>query len=161
MAVVATSSDPSTPDRRHVIVTDRYFTTVKTCRELMSHNFECVGTLNTLYGGVPKEFLWADGTRVHGAMRFARSGDHTILVQQWQDRGTVAVLSSVHTGVRGGPDETVGKANVYSVKRRVKGRGSDTWSVKDVPVPAAVHCYQSFYGGVDRSDQVCARFCYV
>lgn len=151
MAKAARGTSP----KLHCIVMDRYFTTVKSCRALMGAGFDCLGTINTMYGGIPKRVLWArDARREFGAMRFARSGDDKILLQQWHDRGTVQVVSTRHSGVRGSAAWVAENGDVGSVWRQRKNADGMSWSRVKVPCPDAVVCYQTFMGGVDLADQV-------
>lgn len=149
------ADQPAGADRRYCVFMDRYFTTYASCRKLLDNGFDCVGTLNTLYGGVDSHVLWPKKkARTHGAMRFARSADKRVGVQLWQDRSTMHVLTTMHTLLRGGPEKTRAHTACSVVKRRVKTSDGQGWNVVDVPCPPAIRSYQEFMGGVDKADQI-------
>jgi hypothetical protein len=148
------AAPPRRDGRKHVIIMDRYFTTVKSCVQLLEDGYHCVGTLNTMYGGVPKAVLWTKKKRTHGSMRFARSEDGRILLQQWEDRSTVQILSTMHQGFRGPPSLTGTIADMPKVSRRRRVAAAK-WVTNQVPCPPAVRTYQEFMKGVDLNDQVC------
>ncbi len=75
----------------HIIVTDRYFTSVKLLRALRAAGHHLVGTLKA-GRGVAKELLWARGKRMlRWSAVFRRTFDLSMLLQSWQDRGHVHV----------------------------------------------------------------------
>jgi hypothetical protein len=75
----------------HIIVTDRYFTSVKLLRALRAAGHHLVGTLKA-GRGVAKELLWARGKKMlRWSAVFRRSFDLSMLLQSWQDRGHVHV----------------------------------------------------------------------
>lgn len=151
-----------------VIVTDSFFTSVKTFRALRAAKgakgigFWAVGTVR-VDRGVPRGLTWRSvGRKAHGTARFAVSREGDLLYQQWVDRGLVRVLSTHHRGVGGPPHALADMEGVRKVLRRL-GKGED-FHVVEVPQPPAVAAYSDAYGGVDAHDQVstiaCVRVCH-
>ena len=72
-------------------------------------------------------------------MRWERNG--SLLAQQWQDNKIVTMLYSVDV------------ANEYvTVNRKIKI--SDNWETVELKESMAIHKYNAFMNGVDKSDQI-------
>ena len=153
--LVADLAKRAAPDRPGtVFVMDSYFTRVSTLNELLRCGYEGIGTVKARCG-VPDRILWSkkdNRRRPVGLANFYRSTWTGFLLQQWQDRGKVSVLSSVGSGVRGYPRDYQTLPGVESVSRRRKA--GQAWSLCTVPCPPVVRMYQKFMGGDDLAAQV-------
>ena len=74
-----------------------------------------------------------------GDMRWERNG--SLLDLQWKDNKIVTMLSSIDV------------ANEY-VTVNCKIKISDNWETVEVKQPMAIHKYNVFMNGVDKSDQI-------
>lgn len=135
----------------HTIVMDNYFSSPACFRRLREAGFHAVGTLRA-NSGVPRSLLLKknDARRPVGTAHFLRTTDRQLLVQEWQDRALVRVLSTGHFGVSGLPDRLKTMPGVESVSRKQKDG-----TVREIPCPPALRAYQTGMAGVDHSDQVC------
>lgn len=141
----------------HTVTMDNYFTSCAAFRALRALGMHAVGTLRA-NSDVPRSVLWnkRNAGKAPASARFQRTTDRILLLQEWQDRGLVRVLSTGHVGFNGRPASYSNKPGVVSIIRKdASGREHS------VPCPPAVHHYQHHMGGVDRADQVsctCVRW---
>jgi hypothetical protein len=126
----------------HVVVVDRFYSSVLLCIELLAMNVYVVGTVMTNRLGIGAEIKEKRATRPvsipRGTFNFSRSiAIPNMVAFHWWDRKPVHYLCT-------GAVMTESK-----IKRNVKQVGSIT-----VPCPAAVTDYQRWMGGVDVHDQL-------
>ena len=142
----------------YIVVTDRWFTSMSLLRALVRLGHHLVGTVTPKKSGVPQRLFWSpkSSQRVRASARFARSTHESVLLQQWQDRGMVAVLSDLFVGVRGSPDQLRGNKDCpYTTKRKVCVSAAESaYERREFPVPPATLCFQTWMRGVDRNDQL-------
>ena len=144
----------------HVFVTDSGFTSIKVARAVRAKGCDLVGAVKAQFSGIKKDVLLRKSTVTpHGASVFARHRDGDLLLQSWNDRGPVNILSTYHKGVVGSNDPASYSVSVESVTRRRKDHDTGTWKEVIVPVPPAVRMYQRYMKGVDHSDQVRVHIC--
>ena len=86
--------------------------------------------------------LWSK-KKERGAIRWNR--DKEILALQWVDNKLVTMLS------------TIDNANDY-VEVNLKTKIDKQWSDITVKQPFVIHRYNRFMNGVDRSDQILAKY---
>ena len=60
----------------------------------------------------------------------------------WKDSKCVTVMTTAYPG-----------HSISTVKRRVKNTSTGLSQTQDVPIPVAIEKYNSYMGGVDKSDQ--------
>ncbi|XP_063958469.1 piggyBac transposable element-derived protein 4-like [Lytechinus pictus] len=126
---------------------DNFYTSMKLLTDLKRNQVWACGTANSNRRGFPVEFKttikdWSRNAS-RGNMRWVRSDGN--LVQQWKDNKAISMISSFHD------------ANDFEYcRRRVKERGQ--FHRKLVRQPMAVRDYNSYMGGVDRSDQLLSNY---
>eukprot|EP00644_Phytophthora_capsici_P011213 jgi/Phyca11/110216/e_gw1.18.241.1 len=130
----------------HLVVIDRFYTSILLAVELLGMGAYVIGTIMTDRLGYPKEVSETRKTRPaaipRGTFTFARSVDVPQMVSfHWWDRKPVHYLC------------TGSAMTASTIKRNVKQVGAVT-----VACPAAVNYYQRWMGGVDVHDHsACGR----
>ncbi len=123
---------------------DNFFTSPKLVQDLFLKETLSSGTCRVDREGFPKSMkqakVWARKLP-RGSMRWVRESN--VLILQWVDNRPVSLATSIDSA----NDSIV-------VKRRSKKRG--VYEELDVDQPYAVHRYNQFMNGVDRSDQMLA-----
>ena len=126
---------------------DNFYTSPTILNELLQHEIVSTVTLRTDRVGVPKEVTvmkkitekknvpWGTG------YYFRKEGD-SITYCMWHDTKTVVLASTAYAG-----------HSESTVKRRVKDPVTSEVSKKDVPCPVMLVKYNTYMGGVDKSDQ--------
>ena len=132
---------------------DNFYTSPQLVKDLFVHGTPSTGTVKTNRKDFPKSLQkvkeWAKHKK-RGDLRWVRH--EQVLALQWVDSKPVSILTShYHANAK------------VSCVRRVKTRG--VFSEKTIPQPLAIHEYNQFMNGVDRSDQMLAchnvsRKCY-
>ena len=121
---------------------DNFYTSTQLLKDLFSHATPSTGTVKLSRKGFPKCLLdakaWArKGKR--GDFRWIRHSP--VLAMQWIDSKPVSMLTTLYSA-----NEQV------SCKRRTKQRGE--YSELTLPQPFAIHEYNQYMNGLDRSDQM-------
>ncbi|KAE9015565.1 hypothetical protein PF005_g8645 [Phytophthora fragariae] len=136
---------PTSPWR--LVITDRFYTSVKLALELLHRRMYLTGTIQTDRAGYAKEVVTAKKTRTvnkrkvmvppQGTTKIAQNKQFPQLTAaMWMDRNPVHMLSS------GGSREPV------TVMRRIHG------NLQPIPAPGLVRDYHRWMGGVDIHDQL-------
>ncbi|XP_062393486.1 piggyBac transposable element-derived protein 4-like [Sardina pilchardus] len=121
---------------------DNFYTSPKLVNDLFQLQMPSCGTTAENRRGFPESVKkgkeWVKG-KDRGAMRWVR--DNCCLALQWKDNRPVTLLSSIHS------------ANEFlHVQRREKFEHK--WRCTRVKQPKAIHDYNFYMNGVDRSDQL-------
>ena len=123
---------------------DNFFTSPKLVQDLFLKGTPSSGTCRVDREGFPKSMrqvkVWARKLP-RGTMRWIRESD--VLILQWIDNKAVSLITSIDSA----NDSVV-------ARRRTKKRG--VYEELAVDQPYAVHRYNQFMNGVDRSDQMLA-----
>ena len=132
--------------QRYEVFFDNFYTSATILNELLQHEIVSTGTLRTDRVGVPKEVTVMKkitekknvpcGTGYY----FRKEGD-SITYCTWHDTKTVVLASTAYAG-----------HSESTVKRRVKDPVTSEVSKKDVPCPVMLVKYNTYMGGVDKSD---------
>ncbi|KAE9164544.1 hypothetical protein PF004_g29790 [Phytophthora fragariae] len=136
---------PTSPWR--LVITDRFYTSVKLALELLHRRVYLTGTIQTDRSGYAKNVITKKKTRTvnkqnvmvppQGTTKFAENKQFPQLTAvMWMDRLPVHMLS------------TGGSRRSSTVMRRVHGE------MKAVPAPELVRDYHRWMGGVDVHDQL-------
>ncbi|KAE9019498.1 hypothetical protein PR001_g13862 [Phytophthora rubi] len=136
---------PTSPWR--LVITDRFYTSVKLSLELLHRRMYLTGTIQTDRAGYAKEVVTAKKTRTvnkrkvmvppQGTTKIAQNKQFPQLTAaMWMDRNPVHMLSS------GGSREPV------TVMRRIHG------NLQPIPALGLVRDYHRWMGGVDIHDQL-------
>ena len=126
---------------------DNFYTSPQLVKDLFECGTHSTGTVKVNRKDFPKCLTdvekWAK-TAKRGDVRWVRRSH--ILALQWIDCKPVSILTTLYS------------ANDHvSCKRKVKKRGGSI-SKASVPQPLAIHEYNQFMNGVDRSDQMLAYY---
>ena len=126
---------------------DNFYTSTQLMKDLKGKGIFSCGTVRSNRKGFPKEFKdtvkkWEKAAE-RGDVRWVRDGE--VVIMQWKDNKAVSVMSSFHAG----HEHTTTKRNT-----RVNGERK----VKIIQQPNAVHQYNQYMGGVDRSDQLIGNY---
>ncbi len=123
---------------------DNFFTSPKLVQDLFLKKTPSTGTCRVKREGFPMSMrhvkVWAKKLP-RGTMRWIRESD--LLILQWIDNKPVSLVTSIDSA----NDRVV-------AKRRTKKRG--VYQELEVDQPYAVHRYNQYMNGVDRSDQMLA-----
>ena len=124
---------------------DNFYTSVQLVQDLWEVGIPACGTAAENRRGFPVSMKngkdWAKG-KDRGNMRWHREG--VCLAVQWKDNRVVTMLSTIDT------------ANKYVMVDR-KEKIDNKWQTIQVKQPQAIHSYNQFMNGVDRSDQILAK----
>ena len=125
---------------------DNFYTSVPLVTALWNKNTPSCGTVTENRKGFPETMKngksWAK-KKERGDMRWRRDGN--ILAVQWIDNKLVTMLSSIDC------------ANEYVEVNRKK-KINNKWNELTVKQPYVIHRYNRFMNGVDRSDQILAKY---
>lgn len=124
---------------------DNFYSSPKLVKDLYQLQMPSCGTTAENRRGFPQAVKkgkdWVKG-KDRGAMRWDR--DDCCLALQWKDNRPVTILSSIHS------------ANDFlSIKRKEKVE--ERWHCTRVIQPKAIHDYNMYMNGVDRSDQLLGK----
>ena len=123
---------------------DNFYSSLTLFKDLFTRGVFATGTIMETRRDFPANLKnskqWAKG-RDRGSMRWER--DPPCLALQWVDNKVVSVLT------------TIDNAN-DQVQVRHKTKTAGVWNTKVVPQPKAIHNYNQYMNGVDRSDQILA-----
>jgi hypothetical protein len=133
---------PNVTSDWHLIVTDRFYTSVQLALQLLHRNVYTVGTIMTNRLGYSKEIVKTREIpardRPRGSLRVAFCREHPLMQAcSWMDSKPVYFLS------------TGGSRRYNEVERRIRGGEK-----LKVPCPQMVVDYQRYMGGVDIHDQL-------
>ena len=124
---------------------DNYYTSVQLVQDLFKLEILACGTTSENRRGFPLSMKngkkWAKG-KERGSMRWEREGG--CLALQWLDNRPVTMLS------------TINSANSFVLVDR-KEKVNNKWCNIKVRQPQAIHSYNQFMNGVNRSDQMLAQ----
>ena len=124
---------------------DNYYTSVQLVQDLFKMEILACGTASENRRGFPQSMKngkqWAKG-KERGSMRWEREG--SCLALQWLDNRPVTMLS------------TIDSANSFELVDR-KEKVNNKWCNIKVRQPQAIHSYNQFMNGADRSDQMLAQ----
>ena len=132
---------------------DNFYTSPQLVKDLFLHGTPSTGTVKVNRKDFPKCLLnvekWAKNAE-RGDVRWVRNSH--VLALQWIDCKPVSILTTLYSA-----------NDQVSCKRKAKKRG--VHSKLTVPQPLAIHEYNQYMNGVDRSDQMLAyhnvsRKCY-
>ena len=123
----------------HEVYFDNYFTSVPLAEFLLAHKVLCCGTIRKTKKYLPKD-MTPDSKLKRGDFdyRVSKSG---LTYYKWIDNKPVFLLSNFH----GTLEDTV--------ERTQKNGSSET-----ISCPLAVKEYNSYMGGVDKADMLCAIY---
>ena len=123
----------------HEVYFDNYFTSVPLAEFLLAHKVLCCGTIRKTKKYLPKD-MTPDSKLKRGDFdyRVSKSG---LTYYKWIDNKPVFLLSNFH----GTLEDTV--------ERTQKNGSSET-----ISCPLAVKEYNSYMGGVDKADMLCAVY---
>ena len=123
---------------------DNYYTSVQLVQDLFKMEIPACGTASENRRGFPQSMKngkqWAKG-KERGSMRWEREGVYLAL--QWLDNRPVTMLS------------TIDSANSFVLVDRKEQ--VNKWCNIKLKQPQAIHSYNQFMNGVDRSDQMLAQ----
>ena len=125
---------------KRVVNTDNYYTSVQLLQALKLKGLYARGTVRSTSKHFPKHVLLEKDHCARGDYRMAVSSDYATLAASWCDGNVVAMISNADASV------------VTTVDRRVRQ------NIVTVQAPACVGEYNRHMQGVDRLDQVRARF---
>ena len=125
---------------------DNFYTSVKLVNDLFILKTSPCGTVTENHKGFPNSMkngkIWAK-KKDRGEIRWIR--ENSCLVLQWIDNKVVTMLS------------TIDKTNDYvEVPRKVKV--NNEWKTITVRKPYHIERYNNFMNGVDKSDQILAKY---
>ena len=126
--------------RGHVLYCDNYYSSHELFLKLRSLGFGACGTVRTNRRGIPSSFK-SKASLKKGEVRASQSDE--LLTLQWQDKRKVTVISTIHD------DSMV-------VKRR-RTRFA-TGGTEDIMKPTVIADYNTYMGGVDKSDQLLSYY---
>ncbi len=141
--VVMELMDPYLGQGYHLYL-DNFYTSPQLVKDLFSKGTPSVGTVKPNRKDFPKSLLnvkaWAK-KRDRGSVRWVRHSP--VLALQWIDSKPVSILTTLHSA-----------NDKVSCKRRTKKH--EKFQEITIPQPVAIHDYNQFMNGVDRSDQMLA-----
>ena len=126
---------------------DNFYTSTQLLKDLKKKGIFAVGTVRPNRKGFPKELKetmkkW-DKESERGELRWVR--DEDVVVIQWKDNRVVSVMSSFHSG-----------SHHTTTRRNTRKNGRH--EVLQIKQPFAIHDYNQYMGGVDRSDQLIGTY---
>lgn len=126
---------------------DNFYTSPALVQKLEEVDIRTTGTLQTNRRNVPEEVQQLQAalksTQVpRGTGYYIRQPGSSCVYVCWHDKEVVTLMSNAYPGHQDG-----------TVKRRSKDSAGASVSL-DVPLPAVVKNYNTFMGGVDKSDQL-------
>ncbi|KAK1947367.1 PiggyBac transposable element-derived protein 4 [Phytophthora citrophthora] len=134
----------------HLVVTDRFYTSVQLAFQLLQRNVFSIGTILGDRVGYPQEIVEKNRDRPqrieHGATRVAVARNCALVTGLvWWDRKPVQFLGT-------GSSRAMETCRMYALRvgRRTRGTGGRRHVV---PCPAMVRDYYRWMGGVDIHDQ--------
>ena len=125
---------------------DSFYTGVQLIRHLLTKGIRACGTVMTGRRGFPAELKNVKDFNKRanrGDVRWIREGE--MLALQWKDNKTVSFLSTIHS--------VDGQRHVRR-RSKVNGEFRDLW----IRQPTLVSDYNTYMGGVDKSDQLINRY---
>ena len=126
--------------RGHVSYCDNYYSSPELFLKLRSLGFGACGTVRTNRRGIPSSFK-SKASLKKGEVRASQSDE--LLTLQWQDKRKVTVISTIHD------DSMVVKC------RRTRFA---TGGMEDIMKPTVIADYNTYMGGVDKSDQLLSYY---
>lgn len=127
-------------NKGHHLYCDNYYTSPDLFLTLRSLGFGACGTVRVNRRGVPASIKAKDKMTM-GEVKSVNTGG--VLALKWKDKRVVTILSTIHD------DSTI-------IKRR-RTRLSST-GVEEVTKPKAIVDYNTYMGGVDKSDQLLSYY---
>lgn len=126
---------------------DNFYTSPTLVQELLLVGIRSTGTLTTSRRGVPPDVVQMKAALKHSSVArgtgyYIREPTSPIVYVCWRDRECVTLISTAHPGHQEG-----------TAKRRSKDSTGQCVTL-DVPLPSVVKQYNTFMGGVDKSDQL-------
>ena len=118
----------------HSVYLDNYYTSIPLARTLRNAGIQMTGTLRRDRKDIPKFFL--QGKLDRGESFFIRN-KQDILLQRWQDKREIIMISTRHNG--------------EFVEKKKKFGGS-------MLKPKCIDEYNTFMGGVDKADQMTSYY---
>ena len=128
-------------NKGHHVYTDNYYSNPTLYTKLKELGYEACGTVKVNRKGMPKEWM-KDKKIDKGEVRSKNLGNNLIALQ-WMDKRLVTMISTVHN------DDMVSK------RRRTKHA---TGGQEEIEKPKMVEEYNSYMGGVDKSDQLLSYY---
>ena len=128
-------------NRGHNLYCDNnYYTSIPLFSSLQRLGFGACGTVRSNRRGVPKEVTT---TKLAKGEVLTAQADHGILAMQWKDKRAVTLLSTIHD------DSMVSKVR----RTRLAPGGRE-----EISKPHLVEEYNTYMGGVDKSDQLLSYY---
>ena len=127
-------------NRGHNLYCDNYYTSIPLFSSLQRLGFGACGTVRSNRRGVPKEVTT---TKLAKGEVLTAQADHGILAMQWKDKRPVTLLSTIH-------DDSM----VTKVRRTRLAPGGR----EEISKPHLVEQYNTYMGGVDKSDQLLSYY---
>ena len=126
---------------------DNFYSSPALFCDLLEKGITATGTARTNRVGIPQEVQCLkealDKNHVQrGTGFYFRPKDSRTAYVVWKDSKCVTVMTTAYPG-----------HSISTVKRRVKNTSTGLSQTQDVPIPVAIEKYNSYMGGVDKSDQ--------
>ena len=124
------------------IYMDNFYTSPQLLKDLFLQKTHATGTMASNRKGFPEQIKVLSkqySSKPRGSGIYMR--DNEVVYTVWKDTKCVTVGTNQHPG-----------HSDTTVERNWKAKGKR--QKKDVPIPIAIHRYNKFMGGVDRSDQM-------
>ena len=130
------------------LFTDNFYTSVKLFEDLLQNKTSACGTILLNRKGIPASLknvnYFKKSGKQRGKMRYLR--EKNLGFVQWQDNKIVSILTTMHKNL----------SNKVLCKRRSKVNGN--FRELNVAQPLVIKDYNTFMGGVDRSDQMIGKY---